>query len=263
MFRTPNAVSHAHRAAVHATVLAAFALLPVAPVRAQGYTPVYTVDFGNPTVLSEEANLSRRSDFNARVSLGVFPLVTFLRSGVLAGTGTSGTGEINGSLYAADLALFFSQKAPTLDLGGWYFVKYGHELRRTDSSDGKQDLWEAHARLFASPRRDIGFQVAALSSTAKVSPGKQYTLYFVSEYASSRLRKRSKTPWALQGGIGTFINPLYDPDFGRKHTTYGFSFFLSGSVSVGKRFNITLSEWYIRDRSADVNRLAFGLGYNF
>lgn len=239
-------------------------------VHAQGYTPIYTLDFGNPTVLNGDATMTgaRRK---VGLALGVFPIVSFLRSGFFPEANNSGTNNISGRLVALDasfaLATGTKGSGPALDVGGWYFVEGGGFSTKKDDQYGRierADLYEVHGRIFNSLRREVGLQGGVIGSTNRAArDARQYTLFAVSEYSSARLRRRNRTPWAVQGGIGTFIDPNYDSSAGEKRTTYGPTFFVSGSVGLSKRFSLTVSEWYVRNRRQDINRVGAGIGYNF
>jgi hypothetical protein len=236
---------------------------------AQGYTPIYTLDFGNPVILTGDGTTRTAGRRRVGLALGIFPVVTFFRSGFFPENNTSGTNNVTGRLVALDATFVTGNdgRGPAVDVGGWYFVEGGGLRGKNDDPLGRpvrSDAYEVHGRVFNSARREIGIQAGVLGSTNRANQDLyQYTFFAVSEYSSQRLRRRMKNPWAVQGGLGIFLDPNYDPSAGEARNTVGPTFFVSGSLSVSERVNLTISEWYVRNRRQDINRIGFGVGYSF
>lgn len=244
-----------------AVALPLLALVVAAPeaAHAQGYTPIYAQDFGNPATPVDDGVTLQSRTRAVRGAIAYLPATSFLQSGALTSLGSGGTRTINGGLFAADVTFAPGTKSPIFDLGAWYFQEGGNPFRRSST---RSNLYEFHARIFA-PRREIGLQAGILKSNqAGFRDDEQYTVFAVTEYGSYKLRRRARPSWGFQFGAGLFIDPNFDPAVGRKRTTVNGTFFLSASIGLGGRFSALLSQWYVRNRTEDTNRLAFGFGYS-
>ncbi len=218
------------RCAALAALLAGCCMQSI-PAHAQGYAG-FTAD------ARDEAVKKPGSKFYG--SFSFYPLAAFETGGRLPNL-SAGTTTSYGTLFAADLGVKPARARGAIEIGTWYW------------NSGVSDLYQVHLRGFFTP--ELGVRAAYLASTS-VS-GSAYTTFLVYDLTSRRIQPRARRRWTVETGLGVF----FDPTAGR--TTSSFSMYVQGSVEIAKRITINGSQWYLRDRSADLNRFALGLGYSF
>ena len=172
-------------------------------------------------------------------SVSLYPLAVFTVAGRLS-TQQAGTDTEAGVLLAADLGVKPAGRRSAYELGGWYW------------SRGNSDLYQIHTRAFVTP--EVGVQLSYLGSTSV--GGDAYTAFLLYELASSQVAPRARRRWTVQTGLGAFL----DASGGRKTTSV--TVFTQGSVSLGGRVSLSAGQWYVRDRSTDLNRFVVGFGYS-
>lgn len=235
-------------------------------VRIQGSDVQYTVgDSG--VVLPIEVGVVVNGKQEARThaprsqhSVGLYPLSIFSIGGLLRQPDNSlvgGTRSIVGSIFSYDVVsnLDYGRR---FEFGGFYFRPY-------DGNDG--DLYQIAGRYF--PNKQIGFQVAYLNSTeahgnSDASSFSYHVLIDVTAVPTGRPDARQIT---ARLGVGVLNNlskeyQLSDNQFVSR-STFNFSTFVDLSYSLGPRVSLNATEWYIRDRNADLNRFSVGASYRF
>jgi hypothetical protein len=238
------------RSAIVITVLVSSVVL-CAPARAQyngGNTTMTTLIAVAPTTQGAPQTFLPRMHYGALslhyapfFSGGRFPGASVSLPGNNQSIGPGGTQTNVGPLLAGDVGFRGHNARRTLEMGGWYWTR------------GHTDLYELHGRGFFS--ETMGVQVGYLGSTS--SSGSAMDTFLFYDFASQQLDKNARRPWAIEVGIGPFM------DFSAGKTTNSFSFYLQGSLGVAKNLSVSLSQWYVRDRSLDNIRLALGLAYRF
>lgn len=174
-------------------------------------------------------------------SFSYFPVAVF-QSGGSFGNGAVGTRSDFGSLVSGDFGLKLAKTTSALELGGWYWTK------------GSSDLYQIQGRAYFT--RELGLQVSYLSSTS--TSGNAWATYLLYDLSSLKFGRKVRPRWGIKTGIGLF----QDVSAGSPKPT-NLTYFISGSIEVAPRVSINASTWYLRDRSADLTRLAVGLGYSF
>ena len=173
-------------------------------------------------------------------SVGLYPLASFARAGLLSGGG-AGTATTSGGLVSVDFGLRSANARLPIEIGGWYW------------NSGNADLYQVHVRAFVTP--EVALQVAHIDSS-KVNSN-SYTIFGIYELASRRVQPDTRRPWTAQFGAGLFFDAT-----GGSTTTH-FTTFAQGSVTLWGNLSLNASEWYVRDRSVDLNRFLLGIGYHF
>lgn len=229
-----------------------------------------TSEQGSEEATSPTGKLPPLKGFRSTASLSFFPVAPFASSGGFA-TGVQGTQTNYGMLLDGELEVSWKrgqgkEALNRVGLGGYYWSK------------GSGDLYQIHQRVFFSEQ--FGIQTAYLSSSSSVALGPSYTFFFLYDLNSRSLfgqrggrergaksDKRTPRPFNIELGLGTYIDPTGQqlPNGGPEHrlTTLGFSTFISGTFDMGKRVSLIASQWYVRDRTADLTRFALGVGYRF
>jgi hypothetical protein len=201
-------------------------------------------------------------------NIGIYPLAAFDTAGVFGGR--TGTQTLAAPLFTFEASTVTRNPRTRIDVGGWYWGK----------SDA--DLFEVHVR--AVTRSGLGLQIGYLNNTKKTVLRQGFTsglltdanandaflIYEVRSPRTTALPVSRHQPWVVQFGAGLFID--YTPHLiGVPHpnqdisnaTTGNYTFFVAGSIELAPRFNFQASEWIVRDRGEDLNRVAIGLGYSF
>ena len=175
-------------------------------------------------------------------SLSLYPVAIFATGGRITDT-VAGAVSDSGLLVAGDVGVKLPRTRSALEIGGWYWNK------------GSSDLYQIQGRAFLTPQ--IGLQLSYIGSTNKLASGHTYSGFVVYDLTSQQFARRARPRWSVEFGLGL----LRDVSAGQD--TSDFSFFVSGSVEIAPRISINASQWYLRDRSADLNRFALGLGFSF
>lgn len=174
-------------------------------------------------------------------SISLYPVALYTVAGRLSNE-AAGTSTQAGVLLAADVGVKPAGRRSAYELGGWYW------------SRGSSDLYQIHARAFATPA--LGAQLSYLSSTS--IGGNAYTAFLLYDLASRQFAPGSHLKkWTIEMGLGMFI----DASGGRRTTSA--TLFTQASLGLGGRLSLNVGQWYLRDRSTDLNRFVAGLGYNF
>ena len=135
-----------------------------------------------------------------------------------------------------------------LEVGGWYW------------NSGSADLYQAQGRVFFTPQ--LGAQLAYIASTR--TPGdNSYSGFLVYDLSSRQYSRKARPRWALEFGLGLFRDTSKDQSTGTNSDTTDFSLYVSGSLEIAPRISLNASQWYLRDRNADLNRFALGIGFSF
>lgn len=244
-------------AAALAAAGVAGALLAAAPAPARA-------QFGFTTSERFDVGRQREKAFYASVSL--YPFATFLQGGYFPDADQAGTRSNPGRIIAAEAGWKRREWNTPIEAGGWLYSRGSsfNPIEADENAAGERiDLYELHARAYFTRSRELGVQVGYLGTSEQ--NGKGYTAFLISEYSTQRIRGYNRLPWGIQAGIGYLGDPSFNPystRTGQPTYTRGFSFFVQGSVQIGYRFTLNISEWYIRSRDQDLNRLALGLGYS-
>lgn len=183
-------------------------------------------------------------------SVSIYPFAPFTASGTFP-DGTSGTRTEQGRITAVDIGLTPPTSRTPFEVGGWFWSRGGS----FEPWKGSGDFYQIHARGYFTTTRELGLQVAGLSSSK--SGGRAITLSLLYELSKERVAPKSRTDWVIQVGLGQYI----DYQGGRR--TEDVSAFVQGSVDIGYHLTFNASEWYFRSRNLDLNRFAAGIGYNF
>ena len=172
-------------------------------------------------------------------SVAFYPYAPFMRAGRFAEGGV-GTRTSDGMLFAADTG-YTPPSGRALEFGAWFWK----------SSDS--DVYQIHAKAFFN--RELGVQIGWIGSTQ--ASGNAYTLFLVHNLASANVAPQSRRQWGIQSGAGI----IRDSSSGESSTD--FTMFVQGSLEIGKKLSVNLTQWYLRNRIVDLNRFAVGLGYSF
>ena len=180
-------------------------------------------------------------------SLSLYPVAIFATAGRniqtnnAAGDEVSGAISVGGTLIAGNLGLKLPKSRSALEIGGWYWA------------NGDTGLYQAQGRFFFTPQ--IGVQLAYLGAT-RVG-GSAYSGFVVYDVTSRQFSRRARPRWTAEAGLGLIRDTSSGQD------TTDFSLFMSASLEIAPRVSINASQWFLRDRSADLNRFALGIGFSF
>ena len=236
-------------------------------VKVDGSDTVYTItEDGISLPIGVGVTISRPNEKDQRATLtvprsqfafGVFPGTVFSIAGQLLNEKLNqfegGTRSIVGTVFNFD-SISNLDRGRRFEIGGFYF---------NPDSERYGDLYQINARYF--PNKQIGFQVAYIDSTeGKASSGSYHVLLdLVSEGAGRTKGKKI----GARLGIGLLQNFTKEFDAGSggviRSNTANFSTFLDVSLEVLPRVSLNATEWFIRDRNADINRFGVGLSYKF
>ncbi len=179
-------------------------------------------------------------------SLSIYPVAIFATAGrnIVSnanGNDVSGAVSVGGTLISGDVGVKLPRSRSALELGGWYWA------------NGDTGLYQAQGRFFFTPQ--LGVQLAYLGATRVA--GSAYSGFVVYDLTSRQFARRLRPRWSAELGLGL----LRDTSGGQDTTD--FSLFLSASVEIAPRISINASQWFLRDRSSDLNRFALGVGFSF
>ncbi|HET6386350.1 MAG TPA: hypothetical protein VFJ58_23400 [Armatimonadota bacterium] len=147
-----------------------------------------------------------------------------------------------GVLVAAEEV--FGRSKGAYAFGGWYWSKY-------NSDPNHIDFYEGHAKYYFT--RQIGIQAGVIGTT--IQGGNVVDVFLLGSLDSHRYQPHTHYPWAIQAGAGPFIDPTGG------ETTKDITAFVSGDLTVWRGWSLDASYWYVRDRIADLNRIAIGFGH--
>ena len=244
-------------AAAACTAVVGASLAAAHPVQAQfpGGTGRFSVSGGGA---ASEARVPVVS-----ASVGLYPVASFQESGFFPRTGRSGTRSRTGSLVSLDVSYRPAsvERNYIFELGGWYWTE------GAGVPTGDDYVYQFHGRMFFSKRRDYGIQGAIIQTSDRPLPNRtSYTIFAIGELNSVNVNPRGTgTPWAIQAGVGVFLDPTYD----RQREQYGgtdsegFTVFIAPSLQLNTNLSLGASVWYLRSRQQDLNRVALGINYGF
>ena len=203
------------------------------------------------TVNGVEGTLEASSE---GTGLAAYPAAFFAVSGALVNSNngiTGGTKIVTGYIASVDHT-FASSGPQSYSIGGFYFRSY----------DGTADLYQIGIQSF--PHETYGFQLAYLNSTLRNANA-------VSGHLLLRFANEGSKGWAqplsAEVGIGALAD--FSPDFDIPSNRYvsrqsvNFSTYIQVAYKLTDKVAILGSEWYVRDRNDDVNRMALGVSYSF
>jgi hypothetical protein len=262
---------------VHALVIYGILLMFAKPASAQFSAFVASDLYGADTTQTQKKHLYYGS-------IALYPLAAFDTAGAF-GNG-NGTRTLAGGLYTVDLG--------TVLRNGLLHGKVRYEIGAWYWGNSNADLYETHFR--ALTRSGLGFQAGYLNTTKGfiVVPGEQNKLvtdanaldFFVLYNIHNRRAAKAAGPavppvpgagrppkyhnWNIELGVGLFVDNTphiignMPSNFTRSNATTGnYTFFISGAVEVAPRVSIIASDWVIRDRAVDLNRVSVGVGWSF
>ena len=234
--------------------------------------------FGVPhRPLGSESEESEKKRFNYG-SLSILPVALFDIGGQYGG-GNAGTQTLLGGLIDGEFGLEdvtpSSRRRGRYTIGGWYWGRSGN------------DLYEVHVR--AQAPKGLGLQVGYLNTTqgfvARPGPAGQtratdaqavdlfvfygFSSYSVAKNAEDRkaLSKRTKGNWSVEIGAGLYIDMslhyLQAQQTYSSNSTANYTFYASGSIQLYRSLSLQATEWVLRDRLQELNRITVGLGYSF
>ena len=211
------------------------------------------------------------------VSLSIFPLAIFDVGGIFSGQ--LGTQSLAGGLVDVELSTR-DKNGGKYAIGSWYWGRDG------------SDLYEVHARL--ESKNGLGIQAGYLNTTQGFfsrapnttvgqggitrNSGKQdaesydvFLIYSLSSYSLARyFKSQPRHNWRIEFGAGAYIDasraPVLNSAINGLTTTApeaNFTFYVTGSYQIGPRWWLQASNWNIRDRTQDLNRIVVGATYNF
>lgn len=249
----------------------------VCPVRAQFSTPPPTPqanDSGKES--SKEGNKENKNTYFG--GIGLYPATVFDAGGRFAGN--NGTTSLYGGLISLDGGVI-NGDGTRYSIGGWYWGRSG------------EDLYEVHARI--QSRSNLGFQFGYLNTTQGFIPRPQrqgaqsgdaeaYDVFFIYSVTGKRHAVPAGTGtqrvpenragstifnnnWSIEFGLGTYIdaslhyiNNNLTPS---NNATANYTFYVAGGYQFAPHWWIQGSEWLLRIRSQDLNRLALGVAFTF
>jgi len=186
-------------------------------------------------------------------TLTVDPLAVFSYAGALPqGGGTkSFTGAILAPNYAIDLA-----RQRSMEFGGFYFFE-----------QGGHDIYQLDSKYYFN--RQVGLQLSYINLKSGEAPA--FTGFFLLRLESPSQTARN---WQVILGNGAYLNVSNEISHqvgggGNEFfppvpaSTINYTFFVNGSLNLGRNISLTAGNWYIRDRNSELNRFTLGLGFKF
>lgn len=204
-------------------------------------------------------------------SVSAFPLANFSIAGTFSG-GTSGTSALFGGLIALEGGIL--DRGPgdngkvrsIYQIGGWYWGRSGN------------DLYEIHARV-QSPK-GLGLQIGYLNTTSRFvqkfnltdsidTDAEAYDVFLIYRLSSDSVRSQNGRQWSVEFGLGSFIdasrhrnatNAGATPTYSNGATA-NYTFYFSGAYQFAPKWWLTASDWVLRDRFQDLNRITVGVSF--
>ncbi len=223
-------------------------------------------------------------------SVNVFPAV-FDVGGSFNG-GSNGTASLFGGLLDLELGSIdraLNKKTKKIELkgiysiGGWYWGRSGN------------DFYEVHGR-YQTPS-GLGVQIGYLNTVqgfiARPSTingksvsvdAESYDIFLLYNFSSDSLHLNTQKRinpqtreledvlrqhyhnWAIEVGGGVFFDASkHQVSNGvfSNNTTGNYTFYVSGGYELTPRVWLQASDWVLRDRAQDLNRVSLGLAYKF
>jgi hypothetical protein len=210
---------------------------------------------------------------NKRLSVSFYPLGLFSVAGpVYAGGGSikAGTDTSNGFIVDVDASQHLKDRS-TFEYGGFYYHEFPSGFPASGSGDNRNgNLYEFHIRYL---RDGVGYQLAYLNDDHNESEGlTAYLLFDVVGRSTgpAGLKPDAKT-WYMRVGLGAYNNlskgarnpTLQTGSVFESRSSVNPSVYWQASYALNKRTSLLFSTWWVRNRSQDTTRFAFGVGYKF
>jgi len=211
----------------------------------------------HPLVLSPDDDAIFPDGSVARIppsfTLTLDPLAVFSYAGALPQGG--GTESFTGVILAPNYAIGLSRQR-SLEFGGFYFFE-----------QRGRDIYQIDSKYYFN--RSVGIQASYLNLKTGNAPA--FTGFLLLRIDAPNQAPRN---WEVVFGTGAYLNVgnevshelgsggnLFFPSV--PASTLNFSFFVNGSLNLGKNISLTAGNWYIRDRNSELNRFTLGLGFKF